>query len=503
MEKESIYFGIHFPEGFGLNKINQRKLAKLLFISPTTSAKEAKKIINNSKLILVIENLINTLSCEIECVNLTKDFDNDNIEVVQKNEKSVLNKLKDWQKEFELPTEEELKEAANELKMRSIDSQLKFIKDINFRKLENPIQIAEYLSHFIVGQQDAINTMSIIINEHRTRISSTYNLPKYSPLFIGSTGSGKSYIINKGREILDVPMIRISCGELVPAGYVGATISKFFTTLYQSIQCDSDAMSKAILVFDEFDKITKHYHSGKEGMWKTSVQLEILKLFDLNENLHFPVNHEQHSKSKEVSTNNLMLIFSGAFSGIESIILARLLEENEGNLKLIDVDNIMQYCESIDIQNYGIIPELAGRLSYICPLKNLSVDDVYGIITTAKDSELQKHKTKCELLGITLCFTDDALHLIAEKAVQKKLGARGLNSIFASLLKDVYFNSSSFFGKEFLIDQKAVLKIFTINKYPLLFKAFSQNVDFVKISQNFNLSMDEVLDLYMDWNSIK
>jgi len=515
MENENIYFGIRFPVDFGLAPDKQRELAKLLFISPTTSAKEAKKIINNSKLISVINLLIENLSCELEKIqnnSATVQEEADEAEFAGADddektgliniEKIILDKLADWIDVFGTPTEEEINEVRLALNVSRADAWISLLRDTRFRQLDSPSKISEYLSLYVVGQPEAVKIMSIIINEQKMRLKNPDELLKSSALFIGESGVGKSLLVNKGKEILNTPMVRISSGELVPSGVVGNTINKYLTLLYQSANEDTKRTSKGILYFDEIDKISKYYHSGDDD-WKTTIQLEILKLFDLNEKICFPSTHEQWAKPTQIMTNDLLLLFSGAFSGIDAIILSRLAKEFDGNLNLVDKTNLMHYCNTEDIQMYGIIPELTGRLSYICPLNSLKGDDIYNIMTTAKDSDLVKHLKKCEMLGISLRLSDDALRLIADHVVKQKLGARYINTMFNTLLKDVYFNSGKHHGKEVVIDKKFVARALNYSRNKMIYDAFDRNMGVGKVAENYKLSLDAAFDIYLEWKSLK
>lgn len=518
MANENTFFGISFPNDFGLAPEKQRELAKLLFLSPSTSAKEARKIINNTQLVSVIGLLIENLSCELEKIHklnvvdevesilqdeASKDVNDEDetIEIINV-EKTILRKLEDWILIFGIPTEEEINEVSRELNVSRTNSWLMALKQAKFKQLNSPAKIAEYLSLYILGQPEAVKVMSIIINEQKMRMGASDEMPKTSAVFIGGIGVGKSLLVNKGKEILGSPMVRISCGELVPPGIVGNNINKYLTILYQSTNENIEKTSGGIVYFDEIDKITKFYHTGDDD-WKTTIQLEVLKLFDLNEKICFPSSHEQWAKPVQIFTNGLMLIFSGAFSGIEAIILSRLAQEYDGNLTLVDQTNIMQYCNTEDIQKYGIIPELAGRLSYICPMNSLKNDDVYNIMTTARDSDLSKHLKKCQMLGISLRLTDDALRMIADMVVKQKMGARYINTLFNILLKDVYFQGAENSGKELLVDEKFVSRVLNRNRYKLIYEAFDANPDILKVASNFNLSMDDALDIYLEWKSLK
>jgi len=257
-----------------------------------------------------------------------------------------------------------------------------------------------------------------------------------------------------------------------------------------------------IIQFDEIDKLSNRYYDSGDK-YKTTIQFEILKLFDLNEPVLFPETFRQFSDIIEINTNNLLLIFSGAFNNIEEYIIKRLLLESDGNTKFFDMNNVLQYVESSDIQNYGIIPELSGRLSYITVLEQLNETDYFQIMKKAKDSELSKHIKKCQHLGINLRFTDSALRFIANVTVQEKLGVRYMHSLFSVLLKELYFFAAQYQGKEYLVDKIDILTFLFEKKYKRLVADFRNNVDLHIIANKYNVNIDTVLDIFIEYKNLK
>jgi len=496
----------------------RRKLAKLLFMSPSTSAKEAKKIITNPKLTSAIKLLIENLSCELESIHTKKsghettsdadksfedeNEDEDECDSFINIEKIINDKLVEWVKVFSLPSEEEIIEVSKELKVSGTEKWIKTLRKAKFAQLDTPAKTAEYLSLFVVGQPEAVKTISVMTHDHKIRNDSPYELPKTSCLFIGDTGTGKSHLVNKAREIQGVPMLRVNCGDIVPAGVAGYTITKAMTDMHLLGGSEISQTEHGILHFDEFDKLAKHNHHNDDE-WKTTTQFEMLKFFDPNEKIVFPSSFEQYARSVQISTNNLMLIFSGAFQGIEAIIYSRLITEFDGNEKLIDKDNLIQYCNSDDIQKYGIIPELAGRLSFISPLNKLSTSAIYDILTKAKESDLSKHIKKCELMGINIRFTEDALRCIAEKVTAQNLGARHINTILTQILKEVYFNAHKYKGRELMVDAKMVRHACNSQMFLMLYKAFEKTTDLTTIAEQFEINIDDLLDIYLEYKSQK
>lgn len=513
MNNENIYFGIKFPVDFILKEEQKRKLAKLLFMSPSTTAKEANEIITNTRLIGAINLLIENLSCELDSIYSEKNedeilsdedehFDAKEDAIIEDVEKMIQNKLVEWAKVFTIPSEDEIIEISKTLNVPSAKTLIKILNKAKFAQLNTPAKIAEYLSSYIVGQTDAVKSISLIVHDHKIRETCDFELPKISCLFIGETGTGKSYIVNKAREILDVPMIRINCGDIVPSGIVGYTITKAIRDLYLLAGSNIRNTEHGILHFDEFDKLSKHNHDNDDN-WKTTTQFELLKFFDMNEKIAFPSSHEYYATTEYLSTNNLVLIFSGAFHDIDSIIYTRLIKEFNGNSKLIDKNNLIQYCTPDDLQKYGIIPELAGRLSFFSPLNKLTQADIYKIIAQTKDSEISKHLKKCEIMGVKIRFTEDALQCIAEKVTKQNLGARYINTILIQILKDVYYNFQNHQKEVFVVDAKKVLNACNYNRYTVIYNEFEKRNDLKEIAEKFEIDIDNLLDIYLEFKSMK
>lgn len=498
-EKTEKYFGIEFPEEIALSSEVKHQLAKLLFISPSTGVSEVKSIINNSKLIKAVSKLIDTLNCEIELVDLTTSL-SESEDSKGLNDKLFLKKFKSWQKEFGLPTIEEIKEVLTEKKIPVKGIWVEIFNKCKSNEFDTPAKHSDYLSEYIIGQAKAVKAMSVLMCEHKIQKDSELQMPKSSLLLIGNTGTGKSYLVNKAQRLLSVPLLRINCASLVPAGIVGTTVDKYLTTLYLSVNSNIDHAEHAMIHFDEIDKLSDRYH--KTDDYKLSIQLEVLRFFDKNERLYFPDSHKQFSDMISIPTDNLILVFSGAFSGLDQIILDRIKKENNGKLNLIDKSNILQYCTTQDIIAFGIIPELAGRLSYISPLNSLGSKEIFNIIN-AKDSHYLQHLNKCKALGLNISFSEDALRILADKVADQNIGARGLNSVLNNLLSDFYFDYQKYAGKEIIIDKSMLDFLLTKQQYSLVINEFEAGTELTKIARKFNSEIDEILDVYLQWKKLE
>lgn len=496
MQETIKYYGLSFPDDLEIGPELKYKLAQLLFASPTTGVDEVKTIIRNKKLIKAVNSLIDTLNCELDSIDSTKSKKaaSDKVIVI---EKLFEKKFNLWIQEFGVPTENEISSLleANNIPLKGVWEYI--YKKSKMGNCSSSKHISDYLSQYVIGQEQAVKTMSVLISEHNLRMKTESVIPRTSALIIGGTGSGKTLLINKSRDLLDVPLQRINCAGLVPVGIVGTTLEKMMTALYLSTDSNLSQTSIAMLHFDELDKLSRFYH--KDDEFKSTIQLEILHYFDLNEEIKFSETQKQYADLVSIKSNKLMLVFSGAFSGIEDIILSRLLKEQDGKLKFVDTENILHYCSTQDLINYGIIPELAGRLSYICPLNKLGKNDMYNILTSARDSYFQTHLNKCKLMGINLIFADDALRYLSEKITSQNIGVRGVNAVLSGILNEIYFNAELYSGKETIVSSKTIQNMLLKQKYAPIISQFETSFDLAQTAAKFNVSIDDILDIYSQW----
>ncbi len=484
----NTFYGITFPENFPVSKEHQQKLAMLLFSSPSTTAIEAYGIVNNDTLIHKIGILINHLNCEIEDVVSSEDdssFDVSSLFILTK----IISKLESWISYFSMPTKQELTLACEQLKIDQYTFDTVFRKH-RVKQLKTTFEIAQFIAESVKGQSDSVNVISLAIQNFKLKLNDN-SIPSINPLFIGPTGSGKGILCKHASEILEVPLILINCSEIVPEGIIGHTINKIIKSVYRTNESES-----FIIHFDEICKLSQRYHGNDD--YKPSIQNELLRFFDIHENLRFiqGAEHRENEVSFFLDPNKQLIICSGAFHGIEDIIYRRMLIEFNGNNALIDTSNIIGYIGTADITNYGIIPELASRLSFLSPLNKLSVDNIYSIMLDSRESELKKNINFCNQLGVKLTFCDSALWSIAECVVNQELGARGISSILTQLLKNVYLTPETY--KNFHIDQKYVDFSMASNKYRILYQQFESNSpDLISIADSLRLNIDFVIDNFL------
>ncbi len=356
----------------------------------------------------------------------------------------------------------------------------------------NPNEMFTYVSKFVKGQEQVLKTLSIYYFDHYLRVRKNISMPKISFVLIGKTGEGKSYTCSKFAEIINVPIIKINLVDIVPEGFVGKTICKELSFAYHKYNKDINVLKNSIIEFSEIDKICSNYLSNN---YRTTIQAEILRFFEKGNTIRFQEDHD-YSKGKfaELPVDNLMIVFNGAFAGIETIIQERV-KSNKNN-EYFDSQNILSNLNKDDLVSYGLMPELLSRISTFEIMNPLSVDDIFNIIKNSPESDLLAHLTKCNYLNIKLQFTDEALFEIAQITYNHGLGARNTNSVINNVMEEIYSDFQSYQGKEVLIDKAYFLKRYYISKYNNIFESFDKNEDLNLLATKYNITIDEVLDIY-------
>ena len=480
---ENIFYGIPFRNDFSLSIENQKRLAFLLFTSLSTTPDDALQIVNNNELINKMDLLIKNLQLEIFTV--TSCDDNFSIQCSKSFEEKFIPKLYDWVKKFKMPSDEELEIALNEFKISRIQFDSLFRK-YRATKLNSPSQIREYISESVIGQDEAVSVMATTIHQYQLRLIDG-GIAQTSPLFIGETGTGKDLLLKQSAEILGIPVVPINAPSIVPEGIVGVTLTKELRNAHKLSESD-----KFVIYINEVDKICKNYH--QDG-FKPSIMNEILRLYDGTINIFRGSEQYDTEKKVEIDLKKCLIITSGAFQGIENHIYTRLTKEFNNNKALIDTQNIMAYINAIDLQSYGMLPELTSRMSYTCHLSKLNVNSIYSIMTESCDSDLKKHIHSLNKQGVNITFTEKAIWTIAEQVYTQNVGARYINAFLSRLLKDVYLYPEK--HTEIIIDEQFVQYHLTSYKYRQLFNHFqTSKPDLLKIAENLSLDINFVLDNY-------
>jgi ATP-dependent Clp protease ATP-binding subunit ClpX len=332
--------------------------------------------------------------------------------------------------------------------------------DINSIKLLKPKEIKKFLDLYVIGQEDAKKTISVSVYNHYKRLMQTsrhdtlddVEIEKSNIILVGETGTGKTLLARTIAKLLHVPFTIVDATVLTEAGYVGEDIESILTRLLQVADYNTEAAEKGIVFIDEIDKIARKGDNPSitRDVSGEGVQQGLLKLLEGSVVNVPPQGGRKHPDQKmiPVDTRNILFICGGAFEGIERKIAQRLNTKVVGynasrQSDRIERDNLMQYIAPQDLRAYGMIPEIIGRLPILTFLHPLDRKALRSILTEPKNSIIKQYVKLFEIDNIKLSFDDDALDYIVDKAVEFKLGARGLRSICEAIMMEVMFELPS------------------------------------------------------------
>ncbi len=328
--------------------------------------------------------------------------------------------------------------------------------DVHQHRLYKPQEVKAFLDQYVIGQDDAKKVLSVAIYNHYKRLlmppADDVEIEKSNIIMVGETGTGKTLLAKTIARLLQVPFAIVDATVFTEAGYVGEDVESILSRLLQAADFDIPAAEKGIIFIDEIDKIGRKGDNPSitRDVSGEGVQQAMLKLLEGSEVLVPPQGGRKHPEQKmvKVNTQNILFICGGAFEGIDKMIARRVQTSAIGynaikSTKELDRANLLRYVNAQDLRSFGLIPELLGRLPIVTYLNPLDPPALKRILTEPKNALIKQYKKLFEYEGIRLEVEDEALDYMVDKAVQYKLGGRGLRAICEMILTDAMFDLPS------------------------------------------------------------